>query len=145
MQLTLHTDYALRLLIYLKAHAPDPAPVGRIAEAYGISTHHLAKVAQQLVQHGWVHSTRGRGGGLALTDEAERVSVGEIVRALETNQRMVECMGEDSTCPIEPVCGLKHAISRATEAFFESLDAYQLDDLTRSPRKMRALLTVGGR
>lgn len=142
MQLTLHTDYALRLLIYLKAHEPQTASVGQIARAYGISQNHLAKVAQQLVQHGWVRSTRGRGGGLSLTQAADRVTIGQVVRALEINRSVVECLGEHSTCPIEPACGLKRAMRQATDAFLASLDQYVLSDVIRSPKRMRALLTV---
>jgi len=142
MQLTLHTDYALRLLIYLKTHEPETASVGQIAEAYRISQNHLAKVAQQLVQHGWVLSTRGRGGGLSLTEAASHVTIGEVVRALEINRSVVECLGDHSTCPIEPACGLKRAMRQATDAFFASLDQYVLSDLIRSPKRMRALLTV---
>lgn len=142
MQLTLHTDYALRLLIYLKSHEPGTASVGKIARAYGISQNHLAKVAQQLVQHGWVLSTRGRGGGLSLTAAADTVTIGDVVRALETNRSVVECLGNHSTCPIEPACGLKRAMRQATEAFFATLDQYVLTDLIRSPKRMRTLLTV---
>ena len=44
MQLTTHTDYALRLLIYLAVHQYDGSPtVQDAARRYGISTHHLAK------------------------------------------------------------------------------------------------------
>jgi Rrf2 family nitric oxide-sensitive transcriptional repressor len=142
MQLTQHTDYALRLLIYLKTHEDQTASVGQIARAYGISQHHLAKVAQQLVQHGWVLSTRGRGGGLSLAEAADRVTIGDVVRALEVNRSVVECLGEHSTCPIEPACGLKRAMRQATDAFLASLDQYVLSDVIRSPKRMRALLTV---
>ena len=142
MQLTLHTDYALRLLIYLKTHEPETASVGQIARAYGISQNHLAKVAQQLVQHGWVLSTRGRGGGLSLTEEADRVTIGDVVRALEINRSVVECLGEHSTCPIEPACGLKYAMRQATDAFLASLDQYALSDVIRNPKRMQTLLTV---
>src|SRR5690606_22074528 len=50
MQLTLHTDYSLRLLIYLATYPDTPASVREIADAYGISSNHLAKVAQTLAQ-----------------------------------------------------------------------------------------------
>ena len=142
MQLTLHTDYALRVLIYLKTHEDEIVPVDRIARAYGISQHHLAKVAQQLVRHGWVDSTRGRSGGLALAARAEAVTIGDIVRKMESSRSVVECLGEDSTCPIEPACGLKKAMRCATEAFFETLDQYRLSDIARKPKQIRALLTI---
>lgn len=142
MQLTLHTDYALRLLIYLKTCDVGGASVGRIAEAYSISPNHLAKVAQHLVGLGWVDAARGRNGGLHLADAANKVTVGDIVRRMESNQRIVECLGPGSTCPIEPACGLKSAIRKATEAFLNVLDQYHLDDLVRNPRQMRKLLTL---
>lgn len=38
MQLTNHTDYALRLLIYLFVHKGESASVAQIAQAYGVSS-----------------------------------------------------------------------------------------------------------
>ena len=142
MQLTRYTDYALRVLIYLKAHAPEPASIPQIAEAYGISRHHLAKVTAHLTTAGWVHGARGRGGGLTLTDAALNVTVGDLVRRLEINQSVVECLGEHNTCPITPACGLKHALAGATEAFLAHLDAYTLGDLVRHRKRLQTLLTV---
>ena len=55
---------------------------------------------------------------------------------------MVECLGPGSTCPIEPACGLKSAIRKATDAFLDVLDQYRLDDLVRQPRRIKALLTI---
>jgi len=142
MQLTLHTDYALRMLIYLKTMDAEGASVGRIAEAYGISSNHLSKVAQRMAALGWIVAARGRNGGLKLHDAANKLTVGDVVRRMETNRRIVECLGAGSTCPIEPACGLKSAIRKATDAFLGVLDQYRLDDLVRHPRQMRALLTI---
>jgi len=142
MQLTLHTDYALRLLIYLGVHRDEPASVAQVAEAYGISAHHLAKVARRLTQCGWIHSTRGRSGGISLAEAAKKLTVGDVVRELETNRRLVECFGEDSTCPIEPACGLKHALAKAERAFLDTLDDYPMAKLMRRPKELRVLLNI---
>ncbi|MFI4859843.1 MAG: Rrf2 family transcriptional regulator [Phycisphaerales bacterium JB063] len=145
MHLTTHTDYALRLLIYLQARPEAPASVREVAEAYGISAHHLAKVAQTLAGLGWIDSRRGRGGGLALGEGAPQLGLGEVVRALEPDA-LVECHGDRSACPIEPACKLKGVLYEAREAFYAALDDYTLADLARQPRKLtRLLVSVGPR
>ena len=107
MQLTTHTDYSLRLLIYLGL-SRDKAPyhgAGNRAELR-ISANHIAKVAQTLTRLGYVKSLRGRGGGLVRPSDPERISVGEVVRQTE-NLKLLECFGENSSCPIDPACTLK--------------------------------------
>ena len=129
MQLTTHTDYSLRLLIYLGlSRDKAPATVQEIALSYGISANHIAKVAQTLTRLGYVKSLRGRGGGLVLAGDPERISVGEGVRQTE-NLKLLECFGENSSCPIDPACTLKKVLGRAQEAFLQVLDGYTLAEL----------------
>ena len=45
MQLDKFTDYALRVLMALTVRAPDRVPASEIAAVYGLSEHHIAKVA----------------------------------------------------------------------------------------------------
>ncbi len=142
MQLTTHTDYSLRLLIYLGIHPGDgPATVQDAATRYGISANHLAKVAQTLVQLGYIHSHRGRGGGLELAWPAAEINIGAVVRQTE-NLQLLECFGPSSTCPIDPACQLKGVLGKAQQAFLEVLDGYQLSDLITNKSKLRKLLDV---
>ena len=140
MQLTMHTDYALRLLIYLAVHNHAPAPVQEAAAAYGISGNHLAKVAQKLTQLGYVRSIRGRRGGLLLGLPPEEINLGKLVRETEPTLALVACFEPDSGCPIEPACGLKRVLQDAQVAFFESLEQYTLADLVARPGKLVTLL-----
>lgn len=140
MQLTTHTDYALRLLIYLALSEDQaPATVQQAALSYGISANHIAKVAQTLVQLGYIKSLRGRGGGLVLERPAAKIVVGEVVRQTE-NLRLLECFGPDSSCPIDPACILKGVLGRAQDAFLKELDRHTLADLIDNGEELRALL-----
>ena len=140
MQLTTHTDYSLRLLIYLGlSRDKAPATVQEIALSYGISANHIAKVAQTLTRLGYVKSLRGRGGGLVLAGDPERISVGEVVRQTE-NLKLLECFGENSSCPIDPACTLKKVLGRAQEAFLQVLDGYTLAELITNDTELRGLL-----
>jgi Rrf2 family nitric oxide-sensitive transcriptional repressor len=140
MQLTTHTDYALRLLIFIAVRKDStPARVQDAAARYGISANHVAKVAQTLVQLGYLHSFRGRGGGLALAMPAESINIGALVRRTE-NLRLLECFGPDSTCPIDPACVLKRALAEAQQAFLQVLDGYDLSDLVVNGDVLHELL-----
>ncbi|MEC9341597.1 MAG: Rrf2 family transcriptional regulator [Pseudomonadota bacterium] len=142
MQLTRHTDYALRLLIYA-ARSTDPAvSVQSVAQAYNISAHHLAKVAQKLIRLGYLRGVRGRGGGLQLVRRPPDICIGAVVRGTEQTLALVECFEPACRCAIEPVCGLKHALREAQQAFFAVLDRYTLDDLLRKPAQLDRLLGI---
>lgn len=140
MQLTTHTDYSLRLLMYLAVRDDvQPAHIGDVAASYGISSHHMAKVAQTLVQLGYIHSYRGRGGGVALAVPPTQINIGTLVRQTE-NLQLLECFGPDSSCPIHPVCQLKHTLGRAQQAFLEVLDDCTLDQVVANKHELQARL-----
>lgn len=141
MYLTQHTDYSLRLLIYLLAHRQSPVSVRQVAESYGISLNHLAKVAQRLSQLGWITTQRGRGGGLSVQPGTELLTLGEVVRALEPME-LVECHGASSRCPIEPACRLKFILHEAVRAFIASLDQHTLGELAQQPEQIILLLAI---
>lgn len=142
MQLTTHSDYALRLLVYLAIHPKDkPATVKDAAERYGISTNHLAKVAQKLVQEKVVISQRGRGGGLQLALAPEDINIGKLIRKTE-NLEILECFGENCECPIANVCILFSAVNKAQKAFLEVLDGYTLADVAKNKPKLMKSLNV---
>lgn len=137
MKLSLYTDYGLRTLMFLAAHEGRHS-VAEIAEAYDISRNHLTKVAQQLVNEGYVESVRGRGGGLQLAIPASELNLGHIVRKMEGLGGFVECFDRKTNrCVVTPVCGLRQALRGAVDAFVVHLDNYTIADLVGEPAKFR--------
>jgi len=142
MHLTQFSDYALRILIYLGVHRP--AAGGRlpalldISQAYGISFNHLSKVANQLVQLGYVVAQRGRKGGLQLARPPEEIRLGQVLRATEPNFHLVECFESSGNCRITGACRLQGVLSEANDAFLSTLDRYTLADvLTKKTELIR--------
>jgi Rrf2 family nitric oxide-sensitive transcriptional repressor len=130
MHLTLHADYALRVLLYLSAYPDRQVSTGEISEAYGISKNHLVRVVQELGQHGYVDVRPGRSGGLALARSPEQIRVGDVIRQLEPHMNLLECFDPaENTCPIMPACALKHALMEARDAFLAVLDKLTLADV----------------
>lgn len=140
MQLDKFTDYALRMLVALAVRGPDRQSASSIAEIYGLSTHHVAKVASQLAREGFVASERGRGGGLTLGRPAADINIGAVVRAMKSDRPVVECFSDNQSCRIMPACGLRTPLQEAQEAFYAALDRYSLADITRSQRLLADLL-----
>jgi Rrf2 family nitric oxide-sensitive transcriptional repressor len=145
MQLTLFSDYALRLALYLAVHQDRVVPIEEVSRAYGISKNHLVKVVSLLVELNVVESVRGRSGGLKLARSPKEISVGWLVRRTEPNMDLVECFEPRSnTCPIAPECVLKRILQEARESFLAVLDRSTVADLA-APDKPRSLIALWNR
>ena len=143
MHLTLHTDYALRVLLYLRVRGDEKATVQEIADAYAISKNHLMKVVQRLAGLGYVDASRGRGGGLLLAKRPEEVNLGRLVEQMEPHLNLVECFdAATNTCAIAPVCDLKGVLAEAQQSFLRTLRTYSLADLGMRRQKLREILNM---
>ena len=143
MRLTVHTDYALRVLMYLALKEDRLATIAEIASSYGISKNHLMKVVHELGVAGYVETVRGRGGGLRLAKPVKSIGLGEVVRHTEPDMAIVSCFEPiNAPCTIHPGCVLKRALKKAANAFVEVLDSYTLDDLVRPRGKLAGLLDI---
>jgi Rrf2 family nitric oxide-sensitive transcriptional repressor len=141
MNLTKFSDYSLRVLLYLALNPDRPVTVAEISRAYGVSQNHLVKVAQLLIEKGYVTSVRGRNGGLRLNRPASDINIGKVVRVTEPHWDVVECFDSaTNTCPIDGVCGLRGALRRAREAFLGTLEQHTIEDfLPRSTALLKLL------
>lgn len=136
MQLSLHADYALRVLIYLGTHEGDVISTRQISDAYGISKHHLARVVQTLGTHGYVELLPGRSGGVRLAQKPADIRLGDVVRRTEANLALVECFDPaTNTCPIVHTCGLAPCLSEALTAFLDALNRHTLAELLTTDRR----------
>jgi Rrf2 family nitric oxide-sensitive transcriptional repressor len=143
MKMTLHTDYALRMLIYLATRRGGPTTVQDIATAYRLSRNHLLKVALGLNRLGLVETTRGRSGGISLAVAPEKINLGTLVREMEDDLALVECMRPDGgACVISPGCRLGGIVREALEAYLAVFDKYTLADLVRNRSALASLLAL---
>lgn len=130
MRMTLHTDYALRMLIYMATQPDDLCTVNDVAKAYQLPRNHLLKVAQTLRDLGFVETTRGRAGGIRLVKPPGEIVLGALVRATEEEFSLAECMqAQGRPRAISPACQLKGMLHEALAAFLAVLDKYTLADI----------------
>jgi len=147
MQLTLFTDYSLRVLMYLGLREPNAVvTVQEMSDAYGISRHYLMKVANDLAKHGWVDATRGRSGGISLAVDLRGLTLGQVVRTTEPHVGVLDCVNRvESDCPIHAPCRLRGVFAEAQREFERVLDRYTVADLLESDRALRIRLSIADR
>ncbi len=143
MRLTTYTDYGLRLLMYVALKDGQLATIQEVADAYGISKNHLMKVAYNLGQHGYLETVRGRGGGLRLAHQPEKIGLGDVIRRMEDDFALVECFEPTNTCCIARTCRLKNILGEALKAYLAVLDRYTLADLSSQQTDLARMLLAG--
>lgn len=130
MQLSKFSDYALRVVVHLAASPDRLMSTRQIAEIHDAKYNHMAKVTGWLVSEGYAESLRGRGGGLRLSKDPSQISLGALLRKLEEDKPMVECLASGGgMCRLSPSCGLSLALQNAQEAFFKTLDPTTIKDV----------------
>lgn len=137
MRLTDHTDYSLRVLMYLNQEK-RLVTLNELTENLGISKNNLIKASSQLSKLNYIETTRGRSGGLSIRKHAGKITLKEIILKTEESFHFAECFAnKESNCTFLPGCLLKHALNDAFHAFLASLSEQTLDDVThlRNRRK----------
>jgi Rrf2 family nitric oxide-sensitive transcriptional repressor len=130
MKLTIRANLAMRILMHCAVHRTGLLRAADVARACNASENHIAQVVSRLAGAGYLQTTRGRAGGIALALPAAQVPVGRVLRLIESEVPLAECLaGPANTCPLTPACRLRGALIRAQEAFYRELDGLSLDDL----------------
>lgn len=138
MKLSLHTDYSLRVLLYLGINRDHRVTMGEISERYRISHEHLRKVVHLLGKLGYIQTFRGKSGGFELKMDPAAINIGQLVEATEPRQPVIDCSSQP--CILNSACTLKGVLKQAEAAFYDFLKNYTLSDLLDNPRTQKLLI-----
>lgn len=131
MKLQKASRYALYAVLHL-ANEPDRQfSTAEIAESYGISTHHLAKVMRTLVRSGLIESVRGVGGGYRFAGNVRRTTLWDIIHefeSLESDLDIADALPADAEIVIS---GLDTVMDELDGLIRATLDSVTLKTLLR--------------
>ncbi|HBZ42702.1 MAG TPA: Rrf2 family transcriptional regulator [Maritimibacter sp.] len=143
MRLTLRTNLAARVLMFCGVNSDTTVRSAQIAEATNASGNHLSQVIHQLQQMGYVHTRRGRGGGLTLARAPKEICIGTMFRDFESDVPFAECFDPaNNNCPLTDSCRLNLFITNALDAFYQELDNVTLQDLLEDNCGLARLLSL---
>jgi Rrf2 family transcriptional regulator, nitric oxide-sensitive transcriptional repressor len=140
MRLTLHTDYALRVLMFAAAKGDALSTIAEIVDRFDISRGHVMKVVHRLGRLGYLETIRGKNGGIRLARDPQHINLGTVVRDMEEELNLLGCLDGEDYCRIQQCCVLKGALREATEAFLATLGGFSLADLVRPRHALTGLL-----
>ena len=122
MQITRQADYALRAMLFLTRLDPHQrAATSEIAKKQHIPPSFLAKIISQLSIAGLIQTSRGARGGVAMARPPEKISLLEVVEAIDGPIALNECIGHNASCPFGDECPLRPLWCETQEALTDKL------------------------
>ena len=124
-------DYGLVLMTQFlrESRAEENLSARQLAAETSLPLPAVSKVLKALSREGLLISHRGAGGGYSLSRRPERISVGEVLSAVEGPIAMTECIDNAGGCSQEALCPVRPNWERINHAVKEVLDAITLIDM----------------
>jgi Rrf2 family protein len=131
--------YSLEALLYLAQLPPGEYVSTRsISENTGISDGYLEQLFIPLRKAGIVQGVRGPQGGYLAGRSLDKITVGQILRAVEGPLEPVACV-KSKPCPIEASCLSRHTWAELYKGISECVDSITLADLSEAYQNMDQL------
>ena len=127
MKLSSKTHYGLMACHILGRNYPNGTVSASALESYiSVSGKYLEKIMRILSGRGIVAANRGASGGYYLDKPPEEIRIGDIVRALEDDMEIIECVTKDGKCKC---CPSSRVWKRLYNGINEVLDSITLKDM----------------
>jgi len=128
MPINRSADIALRILITLSGRSSQKITISQLAQSIAVPQRYVGKLVQRLATIGWVLTTRGRGGGLAISADGSRATPAEVIQVLGDGWPDIDC--HQPPCPLlAKGCGLRELLGRADAAFMATLGQVSMREL----------------
>jgi Rrf2 family iron-sulfur cluster assembly transcriptional regulator len=134
MRFTRTTEYALRTLAFMAQGEKRPHSSRALHRQLGIPQKYLQRLLTDLTKHRLINSTRGRAGGYFITRSLRKITLLEIVEAVEGFERDPRCFFGFSSCPLENPCVMHERWRKQHHALLRLLAATRLADLVAGPK-----------
>ncbi len=131
MQITRQADYAVRAVLYLAGLSNGRrAPTSEIAREQHIPPSFLAKIVSQLSVAGVVQTSRGARGGVSLARPSEKISLLEVIEAIDGPIMLNECVNDPTACIFGDECPVQEIWCDAQSRLVKKLNDTTFELLT---------------
>ena len=139
MKLSTRGRYGIHTMYDLALHGENgPQSIKSIAERGGMPEAYLEQLIAGLKRAGLVTSTRGAQGGYMLARPADAITVGDVLRALEGNLSLVECLEGEDCCDRACACPSRIVWQKLRDGMTAIVDGITLQDMMDDYRRISA-------
>jgi Rrf2 family cysteine metabolism transcriptional repressor len=135
MRLSTRGEYGVRAMVALaRVHGSPPLSLAALAQSEGISLSYLEQLFGELRRAGLVTAARGAFGGYSLSRPPRDITVGDVVRPLES-VALTNCSESDAgaeCCKRSPDCATRDFWQSVNARLADALDGTTLADLAES-------------
>lgn len=132
LQITRQSEYAIRTMLELAKAKPGELVSTRvISERQDIPEDFLKKTVKLLVLSDLVITQRGNSGGIRLARPADKITIADIITAVEGPIALNVCLLPGYQCPNKQNCIVSRELRRAQEAMLKELSRHTLADLVQ--------------
>ncbi len=144
MLLSKSCEYGLRAALYLASlEQSGYVSIRKISYELDLSFHFLTKILQKLTQAGLLASLRGPNGGVLLARPAGRITLLDLVLAIDGPALFQECILGLPGCGSQEPCPLHQAWATERERLHMLFEAHTLADLARDVEALGLRLKPG--
>lgn len=127
MKLSSKTHYGLMACHVLgKSYPKDTVSASVLESKISVSGKYLEQIMRMLSKRNIVSASRGANGGYYLTRSPKEISVGEIVRALEDDMEIIECVKGDAKCKCCPTSGVWKKLYEGINDILDDMNLEQM-------------------
>jgi Rrf2 family protein len=133
LRLSKKADYALMAMKHLAVRGDrgvgGSSSAREIAEQYDIPVELMAKVLQRLVRRGLLSSHQGTRGGYQLARLPTKISVADVIQAIDGPVTVTACSTDDSACDQFAKCNVRDPLWRVRERILSALGECTIAEL----------------
>ncbi|TAN45818.1 MAG: Rrf2 family transcriptional regulator [Nitrospirae bacterium] len=130
MEITRETDYAIRCVLYLSKKNGAVVMVEEISKEMSIPKSFLSKILQKLAKKDLVKSFRGVRGGFQLALHPSRISLLEVIEAIQGHLFINRCAAEENICTRSGYCTVHPLWNEVGECLENKLREYDFERLS---------------
>ncbi len=130
LKLSKRVEYAL-LAVQEMARQPETVVSAKdVAARFNISFTLVAKVLQQLGHAGYVRSSKGVRGGYVLAVAPQKISIADVIEAVEGRQAIVDCQDEtEHDCSVQHCCTIRGPLAILQERITTTFSSMSVAEL----------------
>ena len=132
MQLTITTDYAIRIVCYLAAQR-QMISTSELSQELSVPSSYIPKITKKLKQAGIIKACEGINGGYQIAKQPENISLRDVISCTESTMAISRCLEKEGGCSRNYIycCKVHQILLELQNIYNNRLESVKISDIIR--------------